>query len=84
MKVIVLFTSYYFADKADKVLMEAVISHQMIATPPALHHCCGLCVLFDKVHLKEVLLILQKEKVSHSGMYEYLGPTSLGAKISYL
>lgn len=33
-KLLVVFTSYYFGDKADKVLTELEVPHQLMATPP--------------------------------------------------
>ena len=35
-KLLVVFTSYYFGDKADKVLIELDVPHQLMATPPEL------------------------------------------------
>ena len=33
-KLLVVFTSYYFGDKADKILTELEVPHQLMATPP--------------------------------------------------
>ena len=78
---IILFTSYYFATKAEKVLAEAAIPSRLIATPPALDEACGLCVLFKQKDLEKVLDALFRGKVSHSGIYEYQGPKAPVKKI---
>ncbi|MDU3879083.1 MAG: DUF3343 domain-containing protein, partial [Veillonella sp.] len=36
-KLLVVFTSYYFGDKADKILTELAVPHQLMATPPELY-----------------------------------------------
>ena len=78
---IILFTSYYFATKAEKVLEEAAISSRLIATPPALDEACGLCILFEHKDLEKVLDALLFGKISHSGIYEYQGPKAPVKKI---
>ena len=46
-KLLVVFTSYYFGDKADKVLTELEVPHQLMATPPELYDMCGLSIEID-------------------------------------
>ncbi|MDU1336156.1 MAG: putative Se/S carrier-like protein, partial [Veillonella sp.] len=46
-KLLVVFTSYYFGDKADKILTELEVPHQLMATPPELYDMCGLSVQID-------------------------------------
>ncbi len=70
---IVLFTSYYFATKAERALKDAGIAIRLIATPPVLHEVCGLCILFHHQDMEKVVEILLLSKISHSGMYEYGG-----------
>lgn len=70
---IVLFTSYYFAVKAEKVLQEARVPFRLIATPPVLEEACGLCILFHHQHMEQVVDVLVLNKISHSGMYVYRG-----------
>lgn len=40
-KLLVVFTSYYFGDKADKILTELAVPHQLMATPPELYDMCA-------------------------------------------
>ncbi|MDU6770896.1 MAG: putative Se/S carrier-like protein, partial [Veillonella sp.] len=46
-KLLVVFTSYYFGDKADKILTELSVPHQLMATPPELNDMCGLSIQID-------------------------------------
>ena len=41
-KLLVVFTSYYFGDKADKILTELEVPHQLMATPQILLIPCYL------------------------------------------
>lgn len=68
---VILFTSYYFADKADSVLREAGLAHQLIATPPEIHEACGLAVRCESAILHDVLSCLQAHNISRSGVYTY-------------
>ncbi|SUP43660.1 DUF3343 domain-containing protein [Veillonella criceti] len=71
MELLIVFTDYYFATKAEKVLKAADIKLQLIPTPAVLHHACGLCILCAKDDLVRVLAVLKEARVSHSGVYEY-------------
>ncbi len=69
--IIILFTSYYFADKTDKVLTKENIDHKLMATPVELSEICGLCVRIKPVLLIQTLEILKQYKISYSGIYTY-------------
>ena len=58
-KLLVVFTSYYFGDKADKLLTELEVPHQLMATPPELNI------------VEEVQTILKEHKISTSGLFWY-------------
>lgn len=77
---VILFTDYYFGTKAETVL-QSQFSVKLIPTPPALHNACGLCLLLERASLALVLAALAKEKISYTGVYEYLGPNVAGAKL---
>lgn len=71
---LIAFTSYYFATKAEQVLKERGHGIQLIATPPALHNMCGLCIIVMSEELKEIVSLLREEHISHSGVFTYAGP----------
>lgn len=71
MDYVILFTSYYFADKTDHVLTDIGLAHHMMATPPALSDCCGLCVRLSEDVLGLALRTLRVAHISHSGVYVY-------------
>ncbi|MDU2577456.1 MAG: DUF3343 domain-containing protein [Veillonella sp.] len=56
-KLLVVFTSYYFGDKADKILTELEVPHQLMATPPELYDMCGLSVQIDPSIVEQVQTI---------------------------
>ena len=68
-KVLVLFSSYYFADKADKMLGQYKVSHQLMPVPPELSSTCGLSIGINEEYIKEVLHIFEVEKITPSQMY---------------
>ena len=70
-KLLVVFTSYYFGDKADKVLTELEVPHQLMATPPELYDMCGLSVQIDSTIVEQVQTILNEYKISISGLFWY-------------
>lgn len=70
-KVLVLFSSYYFADKADKMLGQYKVSHQLMPVPPELSSTCGLSIGINEEYIKEVLHIFEVEKITPSHMYYY-------------
>ena len=70
-KLLVVFTSYYFGDKADKVLTELEVPHQLMATPPELYDMCGLSVQIDSSIVEQVQTILKEHKISTSGLFWY-------------
>ena len=51
---------YYFGDKADKVLTELEVPHQLMATPPELYDMCGLSVQIDPSIVEQVQTIFKK------------------------
>ena len=70
-KLLVVFTSYYFGDKADKVLIELDVPHQLMATPPELYDMCGLSIAIDSNIVDQVKTILKEHKISTSGFFWY-------------
>ena len=70
-KVLVLFSSYYFADKADKMLGQYKVPHQLMPVPPELSSACGLSIGVQEEYIEEVLSIFEVEKITPSHMYDY-------------
>ena len=64
-KLLVVFTSYYFGDKADKILTELAVPHQLMATPPELYDMCGLSVQIDPSIVEQVQTILKNIRLVH-------------------
>jgi len=65
-KLLVVFTSYYFGDKADKILTELEVPHQL-----ELYDMCGLSVQIDPSIVEQVQTILKEHKISTSGLFWY-------------
>lgn len=70
-KLLVVFTSYYFGDKADKVLTELEVPHQLMATPPELNDMCGLSIQIEQSVVEQVQAVLKEHKISMSGLFWY-------------
>ena len=70
-KVLVLFSSYYFADKADKVLAIHGVIHQLMPVPPELSSACGLAIGVAESYMEDVLKIFEEHKITPSHMYYY-------------
>ena len=70
-KVLVLFSSYYFADKADKMLGQYKVPHQLMPVPPELSSACGLAIGVEEQYMEYVLKIFEVEKITPSHMYDY-------------
>ena len=70
-KLLIVFTSYYFGDKADKVLIELDVPHQLMATPPELYDMWGLSIEIDPSIVEQVKVILKEHKISTSGLFWY-------------
>ncbi|WP_301836382.1 DUF3343 domain-containing protein [uncultured Veillonella sp.] len=70
-KLLVVFTSYYFGDKADKLLTELEVPHQLMATPPELYDMCGLSIQIEPSIVEQVQAILKEHKISMSGFFRY-------------
>ena len=70
-KLLVVFTSYYFGDKADKILTELSVPHQLMATPSELNDMCGLSIQIDLNTVEQVQTILKEHKISTSGLFWY-------------
>lgn len=68
---LILFTSYYFATKAEKYLKENGVTIKLIATPPQLNDCCGLCILLAEEDIERAKELMVKGKISHSGIFTY-------------
>lgn len=70
-KLLIVFTSYYFGDKADKVLTELEVPHQLMATPPELDDMCGLSIQIEPNIVEQAQTILKTYKISTSGFFLY-------------
>ena len=70
-KLLVVFTSYYFGDKADKILTELSVPHQLMATPPELNDMCGLSIQIEPSIVEQVQAVLKEHKISMSGFFWY-------------
>ena len=70
-KILILFSSYYFADKADKTLGQYKVPHQLMPVPPELSSACGLSIGIKEEYIEEVLRIFEVEKITPSHMYYY-------------
>lgn len=70
-KILILFSSYYFADKADKTLGQYKVPHQLMPVPPELSSTCGLSIGIKEEYIEEVLRIFEVEKITLSHMYYY-------------
>ena len=70
-KLLVVFTSYYFGDKADRILTELSVPHQLIATPPELNDMCGLSIQIEPTIVNRVQTALKEYKISTSGLFWY-------------
>ena len=70
-KVLVLFSSYYFADKADKALAIHGVIHQLMPVPPELSSACGLAIGVAELYMEDVLRIFEEHKITPSHMYYY-------------
>ena len=70
-KLLVVFTSYYFGDKADKLLTELEVPHQLMSTPPELNDMCGLSIQIEPSIVEQVQAILKEHKISMSGFFWY-------------
>ena len=70
-KLLIVFTSYYFGDKADKVLIELDMPHQLMATPAELYDRCGVSREIDPSIVEQVKVILKEHKISTSGLFWY-------------
>lgn len=71
MKVLILFSSYYFADKADKALAIHGVIHQLMPVPPELSSACGLAIGVAESYMEDVLRIFEEHKITSSHMYYY-------------
>ena len=70
-KLLIVFTTYYFGDKADKVLTELEVPHQLMATPPELDDMCGLSIQIEPNIVEQAQTILKTYKISTSGFFWY-------------
>lgn len=70
-KVLVLFSSYYFADRAHKMLGDHGVPHQLMPVPPELSSACGLAIGVEEQYMEHVLKIFEVKKITPSHMYDY-------------
>ena len=60
---------YYFGAKADKILTELSVPHQLMATPPELNDMCGLSIQIEPSIIEPVQAIFKEYKISMSGSF---------------
>ena len=70
-KVLVLFSSYYFADRAHKMLGDHGVPHQLMPVPPELSSACGLAIGVEAQYMEHVLKVFEVKKITPSHMYDY-------------
>lgn len=70
-KLLILFTSYYFGDKTDKLLTHKQVPHQLMATPPELDNRCGLAIEINPSFVGQVKKIMEEGLISGSGFFWY-------------
>ncbi len=70
-KLLILFTSYYFGDKTDKLLTQKEVPHQLMATPPELDNRCGLAIEINPSLVGQVKEIMREGLISGSGFFWY-------------
>ena len=70
-KILILFSSYYFADKADAMMGQYKVPHQLMPVPPELSSACGLAIGVAELYMEDVLTIFEKHKITPSHMYYY-------------
>lgn len=70
-KLLILFTSYYFGDKTDKLLSQKKVPHQLMATPPEIDNRCGLAIEINPSLVDQVKEIMQVGLISGSGFFWY-------------
>ena len=75
-KLLVVFTSYYFGDKADKILTELSVPHQLMATPPELNDMCGLSIQIDLNTVEQVQTILKDIRLVNQAYFGMKRETS--------
>ncbi len=69
--ILILFSSYYFADKADTMLGQYKVPHQLMPVPPELSSACGLAIGVAESYMEDVLRIFEEHKITPSHMYYY-------------
>ena len=68
-KLLVVLHPIILVDKADKVLTELEVPHQLMATPPELNDMCGLSIQIEQSIVEQVQAILKEHKISMSGLF---------------
>lgn len=71
MDIIILFTSYYFANKIDRILTEQRIEFTLIAVPPEISSACGMAIRIKPDRLDIVQEIMTSHHISPSHIYWY-------------
>ncbi len=70
-RILILFSSYYFADRSDKMLEDHGVPHQLMPVPPELSSACGLAIGVEEQYMEHVLKIFEVKKITPSHMYYY-------------
>lgn len=71
MELVILFTSYYFADKADKILHQKGIVFTLCPVPKEISESCGMAIRIQPELIDTVKAILKENNISPSHIYWY-------------
>lgn len=71
MDIVIVFTSYYFADKLDKILTAQGIAFKLIAVPPEISDACGMAIRIQPSLIDTVKAIMKDNHISPSHIYWY-------------
>ncbi|WP_273420500.1 DUF3343 domain-containing protein [Veillonella caviae] len=71
MDIVILFTSYYFADKTDKVLTKEGLDFKLIPVPTEISDACGMAIRIKPELLTSVQQIMEENRISSSHIYYY-------------
>ena len=71
MNIVILFTSYYFADKTDKILTKEGLDFKLIPVPTEISGACGMAIRIKPEWLTSVQQIMEENRISSSHIYYY-------------
>ena len=71
MELVILFTSYYFADKADKVLTAQGVQFKLSPVPKEISESCGMAIRIAPELIDSVKALLKENHISPSHIHWY-------------